>query len=185
MGPGTQNISISPGKVINEAGELKPLVTTSVTTEAMEAILSSEQRSARRVGANAGSAMPTQAFRTAEGISAFTGDVVQRLQYFLEIFINLVFVPTLEAFIEMCDEHLTPEQIQQILSEDQGKSYEGDILDVYNAHTKIDIVAGTKLTSKIAAAQLAPLIIQLVSSQPVQDSLHRSKQEIQLRGIHQ
>jgi hypothetical protein len=171
VGAGTQQITLSPGKVLNETGELKPLVTPSVSAEANNAIQSSEQRANRRVGSNGGADMPTQALRTASGIQSYQGNVVERLQYMLEIFCDMIFVPVLEAFLEMCADHLTKEQVQQILSEAEGKAYEGNILDVYNASVSVEVLAATKLASKQAAAQLVPMIIQLVSQQPVQDSL--------------
>lgn len=170
VGSGTQQIKVSPGKVVNEQGELKPLVTPSITTEAMNAIEGSEERANRRVGANGGSGMPSQAMRTAEGVQSIGGDVVQKLQYFLEIFSELVFVPVLEAFVELCNDHLTPKQINDILSETDGKAYEGDVMEVYNATCSIDVLTGTKLTAKQAAAQLVPLIINLVQTEAVQDS---------------
>jgi hypothetical protein len=171
MGAGSQNVSIAPGKVSTVDAELKPLITPSVSMEAGNAISSSEARASRRVGANGGSAMPDPAFRTGSGVQAFQGDVTQRLQYFLEIFLNLVVVPTLEAFLTMCVDKLSPAQIQEILSEEDGKAYEGDILDIYNADTKIEIISGVKLTTRQAAAQVAPLLVQLLSNEAVQDSL--------------
>ncbi len=71
----------------------------------------------------------------------------------------------------MCLDNLQPEQINHILTEEEGKAWEGDILDVYTAQTSVDVLAGANLMAKYAAAQLAPSIIQLVSSAPVQDSL--------------
>lgn len=172
IGVGTQSIPVSPGKVITESGELKPLITPDITQPAMTAIESSDQRASRKVGADGGTGMPDQAMRTAQGVQAFAGDVIQRLQYFLEIFIDLVYVPVLEAFIQMSKDHLTPEQINTILNDEDGKAYEGDILEVYNAYCGLDVVAGTKLTQRYAAAQIAPLILQLVAAGPVQDSFN-------------
>lgn len=171
IGSGTQQVKVSPGKVINETGELKPLVTPSITTEAMNAIGNSEERATRRVGANGGSALPNQALRTAEGVQSITGDVTQRLQYFLEIFSEMVFVPVLESFVELCNDYLTPKQINEILSEADGKAYEGDVMEVYNATCSIDVLSGTKLTTRVAAAQLAPMLIQLIQTEAVQDAL--------------
>jgi hypothetical protein len=171
MGAGTQQITLSPGKVLNETGELKPLITPSVSAEANNAIQSSEQRAAKRVGSQGGSDMPTQALRTASGIQSYQGNTAERLQYMLEIFTDMVFVPVLEAFLEMCADHLTKEQVQQILSEADGKAYEGDILQVYNATVNVAVLAATKLAARQAAAQLVPQIIALVTQQPVQDSL--------------
>jgi hypothetical protein len=172
LGSGGQNISISPGKVITTEGELKPLVTPSVSQEAMGAIAASEERSNRRVGAEGGTNIPNQALRTGSGVQAFQGDVTQRIQYFLEIFIDLVFVPVMESFLELCADKLTPEQINEILTEAEGKAYEGDILEVYNADTKIQIIAGTKLIARQAAAQIVPMITQMVANEAVQDALN-------------
>jgi hypothetical protein len=171
LGAGTQSIKVSPGKVITESGELKPLSAVSVTTEALNAVATSEARANRRVGANGGGDMPTQALRTAEGVQAFSTSVVEKLQYFIEIFTELVFVPVLEAFLELCAGHLTPKQINEILSERDGKEYAGDILDVYNASCDIKILASSKLAAKKAAIQLVPLLVQMLQSDAVQDSL--------------
>ena len=171
VGPGTQNIPVSPGKVITESGELRPLITPDVTGPAMTAIETSEARAAKRVGSNGGADLPKQALRTGTGVNALTGDVVQRLQYFLEIFISNIYLPVLEDFLEMCLDNLQPEQINHILTEEEGRAWTGDILDVYTAQCSVDVLAGANLMAKYAAAQLAPTIIQLVSSAPVQDSL--------------
>ncbi len=171
LGPGTQSIPVSPGKVITESGELKPLITPDITKPAMEAIVTSQSRADEKVGTNGGSNMPNSAMRTAEGVNAFAGDVVQRLQYFLEQFINLVYLPTLEAYLEMMHDHLTVEQVNEILTAEEGKAYENDIADVYNAEVRLDVVAGANMMAKFAAAQLAPMIIQLVSAGPVADQL--------------
>lgn len=171
MSQGGQNISIAPGKVITVEGELKPLVTPDVSETAQNAIEASSMRAARRVGADGGTNMPTQAMRTGSGVQAFQGDVTERIQYFMEQFIDLVFIPVLKAFLVQCAENLTPDQINQILSDEDGKAYAGNILDVYNADTKIEIAAGVKLTTKQAAAQLAPLIINMLANQAVQQSL--------------
>lgn len=171
VGPGTQSIPVSPGKVITESGELKPLLVPDITKPAMEAITTSDIRAQEKVGANGGANMPNAAMRTAEGVNAFAGDVIQRLQYFLEQFINLVYIPTLEAYLEMMHDHLTVEQVNEILTAEEGKAYEGDISDVYNAQLRLDVVAGANMMAKFAAAQLAPMIIQLVSAGPVADQL--------------
>ena len=171
LGNGQQNISIAPGKVITVEGELKPLVATDVSETAGNAIEASQLRAMKRVGAEGGSNMPASAMRTGSGVQAFQGDITQRLQYFMEQYIDLVFVPVLEYFLDHAKEHLTPDQIKQILTDEDGKSYEGDILDIYNCDTKIEIIAGVKLTTKQAAQQAAPLIMQLLQNSAVQTAL--------------
>lgn len=171
IGPGTQNIPISPGRVITETAELKPLVVPDISNPAIGAMANSEARAAKRIGADAGTNLPTQALRTGSGVQALTGDVIQRLQYFLEIFINMIYLPTLEKFVMLCMEHLQPEDVQRILTEEEGKAWTEDIELVYNAKIDIDVIAGADLTARAAAAQLAPMIIQMISSDPVQSSL--------------
>ena len=174
MGAGSQNISIGPGKVITTEGELKPLVVPDVSEAALNAIESSEQRSARRIGTEGGSNMPTQAMRTGTAAQAFQVTDVEAAQYFLEIYTDLVLIPVLKAQIEHICENLQPEQIQQILSDEDGKGYEGNILDVYNADLKLEIISASKLSVRQAAAQLAPLIVSLVSNSAVQQGMQIS-----------
>ena len=171
IGPGTQNIPIAPGRVITETAELKPLVAPDVSNAAIGAMANSEARAAKRIGAEGGVNLPTQALRTGSGVQALSNDVVQRLQYFLEIFIKMIYLPTLEKFIMLCMEHLQPEDVNRILTEEEGKDWIGDITEVYNAKIDIDVIAGADLTARAAASQLAPMIIQMISSDPVQSSL--------------
>lgn len=171
VGGGSQNLKLSPGKIINHSGELKPLARESVSAEALGAIQSSEVRATRRVGANSADYMPTQALRTAEGVNSFASDIANKLQYSIEIFSDLVFIPALEAFLEVCKDNLQPEDINRILSEDEGKAYAGDILDVYHASCNIQVLSSTKLAARRAAGQLVPLILQTASAQPMQDAL--------------
>lgn len=171
VGPGTQNIPLAPGRVITETSELKPLVTPDVSNAATTAMANSEARASKRIGSEGGTNLPTQALRTGSGVQALTGDVIQRLQYFLEIFINMIYLPTLEKFMLLCMEHLQPEDINRILTEEQGKEWNGDIMDIYNAQIGIDVLAGADLTARAASAQLAPTIIQMLSAPAVQDSL--------------
>lgn len=171
MGQGTQSIQMSPGKVINENGILTPIQIPSVSAEALGAVQSSEVRATRRVGANGADYMPTQALRTAEGVNSFTSDIVAKLQYEVEIYTDMVFIPALEAFLEVCKDNLQPEEIKRILSENEAKAYQGDLLDFYNSSCRIEVLASTKLAARKAAAQLIPLILQMVSAQPTQDAL--------------
>lgn len=171
MGSSGQNISIAPGKVTTVENELKPLVVPDVSATAETAIEASQQRAYRRVGAEGGSNMPTQALRTGTGVQAFQGDITQRLQYFMEQFLDLVFVPVLKAFLVHCSENLTPEQINAILSKEAGQAYNGEILEVYNADVEIEIISGVKLTTKQAAAQMAPVILQAMQNTAIQQAL--------------
>jgi hypothetical protein len=171
IGASSQNIAASPGRVINDDGELAPLPVQSNTQEAMLALDASEHRASRLVGANFGAEMPTQAMRTAEGVNAFSASVQTRLQYFVENFADLVYIPVLEAFIQLCKDNLQPEQINAILSEEDGKAYEGDALDIYNGGYSVEVLSSTKLTARRAMAALIPQFVNLFSAAPVQQSL--------------
>jgi hypothetical protein len=153
-GPVNQTELTAPGKVLNNG--LEPVQ--------------------RRVGANSGSEMPTQALRTAEGVQAFTSGVQNRLQYFVEQFADLVFIPALKKFVELCKDRLTPEQIDAILTEEEGKAYQdwadgGDITEVYNASCSVEPLTSTKLAARRAMVQLIIPTMQMLAAEPVQNSL--------------
>jgi hypothetical protein len=172
MGNGQQNISVAPGKVVTVEGELKPLVTTDVSQTAERALEFSTQRAYRRIGADSATSAPTQALRTGSGVQAFQGDITQRMSYFMDYYLDIVFVPILKGFLEQLKDNLTPEQIDQILTDETGQKYVGgDHLDIFNADVKIEIISGVKLSVRMAASQTAPLIIQLLQNAAVQDSL--------------
>jgi hypothetical protein len=171
LGNSRQNIEMSPGGVINENGELKPLPIPSVTTEALNAVSASEARATRRVGANGGDNMPTQAMRTAEGVQAFTSGLTQSLEYFIEIFSDLVFIPALEALCDLCKSKLQPDQINEILTEADGQVFQGNLLDIYNGDYSFNVLVSTKLGRRKAAAALLPALFQLFQAAPVHDSL--------------
>lgn len=183
MGGQNQNISIAPGKVTTVESELKPLVVEDLTATVQANMDASYQRAYRRIGAVGGTNMPTQAMRTGSGVQTFQSDEAQGGQYFMEQFFDLVFVPVLKAFLIHCSENLQPEQIQQILSDEDGKEYQGDILDVYNADTNIEIIAGVKLTVKQNVAQMAPIILQAMQNQAVQDSLQIQGKKFDYAGF--
>lgn len=171
MGPGTQQIKLSPGRVINETAELKPLLQNSVTKEAFDALEHSEMRASRRVGSNGPDEMPTQAMRTAQGVNSFNQEVVGKLQYEIELFAELVYIPVLKAFLKICKERMQPDDIDRILNEAEGKAYQGDIENVYNTDCEISILSSTKLSQRRMATQLLPVLLQLVQNQPVQQAL--------------
>ncbi len=174
---GQQNITISPGLVRNEQTELKPLVAPDISGPAENALNASDMRAGKRVGLSAQD-MPTQALRTGSGVQSFQAAIAGKLQYFVEIFAELVFIPALEAFLQMCKDRLTPQQMNQILTEEQGKAFEGDIMDVYNGKFRFSVLTSTKLAARKAAAQLIPTFVQLFASAPVNDSLTQSGEKV-------
>jgi hypothetical protein len=157
----SQQVKVSTGKILT-GPKLTPIPVPDLGPAAMNLLQTSENRAARRVGANGGSDMPTQAMRTAEGVNAFGQDVVNKTQYFIEIFSELVFIPALEAFIDICKDRLQPEDIKRILSAADEKLWaemEQDPLSFYSAECNINVLSSTKLAARRNAAQLLPLIM--------------------------
>lgn len=180
LATGSQQIRLSPGKVFSTVGKLTPVPIPNIIPEATEVLSQSEARAARRVGANGGDDMPTQAMRTAEGVNAFQRGLIDKLQYFIEIVSNLVFIPALESILEICKRNLQPDEIKQILSDADANLVINDILDVYNGKVSITTLSSTKLAARRAAAQLVPLILQATQSQPFNVALAAQNKKFDL-----
>lgn len=166
----SQNVGLAPGKLLNN-GKMEPVEIPSVTAEALQALAVADTRARRRVGANFGPDMPTQAMRTAEGVQEFTSGIETRTQYFVERFADNVFIPSLEALLVQCKENMTPDDINRVLTEEEQHAYDGDILEFYNGFYGIEVLSSVKLAAKRAMLSLVPSFIQLFSAKPVQDSM--------------
>jgi hypothetical protein len=175
-GPNTQTELMAPGKILSEGVE--PINVPVPSTDALNIVALADTRAHRRVGANSGPDMPNQALRTAEGVQAFTSGVQTRLQYFVEQFTDLVFIPALCKFLELCKDNLSPDQINSILTEEEGKAYEGDVLDIYNAQCSIEVLTSTKLAAIRAMSQLMPMFMQMFGAEPVQASLTQQGKKV-------
>jgi hypothetical protein len=140
---------------------LVPLPVENVTATALEALQASEARANKRVGANSGEQMPNQAMRTAEGVQAFTSGLQVKMQYFIETFADLVFIPAIERLIILCKENLKPSDINRILVDAEGAEFQGSILDVYNGTFDIDILPATKLAARKGLAALVPMMMNM------------------------
>jgi hypothetical protein len=174
IGPHTQNIAAAPGKVINDDGELEPIQKESVSFEALQAISTSEERAHRRVGSNTGPEMPTQAMRTAEGVQQFTAGLQKRLQYFVDNWATMVFVPIIQKFIELIKDNISHEQLEALLTEEEGKAFEEDIMNVYNGQYIVDVLSSTKLAARRAMAAMIPNLVQLLAAPPVLPAMAQS-----------
>lgn len=171
LGTTSQNVVVGPGRIVNEE-ELEPLKMESVSEEALTAIQASEARATRRVGANYGPEMPTQAMRTAEGVQAFTSGVQVRLQYFIENFASLVYIPAIRSFIQLAKDNLSEEQANKVIHSQSGAQYSGsDILDLYNGVYSVDVLSSTKLAQRRSMAQMVPLMMQMLGQPAVQQSM--------------
>jgi hypothetical protein len=68
--------------------------------------------------------------------------------------------------------------MNNILSDEEGKAYEGDALEIYNGAYSIEILSSTKLAARRAMAALLPQLVNLFVSDPVQQSLLAQKKKI-------
>jgi hypothetical protein len=175
----TQEIRLSPGRVIDvdDPSQFKALEFTSVFSEALAILASSDSRAQRHTAASemaVQGSMPSRGsnlLRTAAGIDMLTSGTGSRLQYFIENLADLVFVPVLEAFNEMNAANLKPSQFKQILSDELDQAFSGDPLDIMNGGYKFKILAGAKLQAKRALAQNIPLFFQFIANEPVMNQL--------------
>lgn len=176
-GTNTQNIQTSPGRVVNDDGDLAPLEIESISQEAQGAIEASESRAARRVGANFGPEMPNQAMRTAEGVNAFTSGGQTRLQYFIETFADLVFKPAIRAFIELIKDNIEEDDLKAILSDKdtalvlQMQAKDEGLLSVYNGQYSVDVLSSVKLAGRKAMGAMIQPLAQLLGQPAMQSSL--------------
>jgi hypothetical protein len=164
LGTKTQNITVAPGKVVNDDGELSPLEMESISQEALGALEASEARASRRVGANFGQEMPTQAMRTAEGVQSFTSGVQIKLQYFIDVFSEQVFIPVIDAFVQMCKDNLTPDNVKSILSDTDSQlleEFKTDTLGFYNSKYSLGVLSSTKLAARKGMAAMIPMFMNL------------------------
>lgn len=163
MGTKSQNIMASLGSVINDDGEMEPLQVQDISDAAMKAIEASRERASRRVGANSGSNLTTGQTRTAEGVQAVTGDVQVKLQYFIETFAQLVFIPAIQSFIQQTKDNLEPEEMKAILSDRDEKALaQIDVMDIYHGKYSVDVLSTVKLSGRRAMASMITPISQLI-----------------------
>lgn len=163
IGGKSQNIMASIGAVINDDGELEQIKVNDISQEAMNAIEASRDRASRRVGSNSGSNLSTGQLRTAEGVNAVTGDVQVKLQYFIETFAKLVFIPAIQSFIQLTKDNLEPEEMKAILSDKDEKALQQiDVMDIYNGKYSVDVLSSVKLSGRRAMAAMITPISQLI-----------------------
>jgi hypothetical protein len=109
--------------------------------------------------------------RTATGAGAVAGASSSRIQGFVDVVAEQVFIPTLSAFIEMSRHQLDPKVMRKVIGKTLwdalNESYDGkDLLVdmVNNEDLEVSILAGANIASKKAMAATLPLLMQMAST---------------------
>lgn len=116
--------------------------------------------------------------RTAAGANEVGAASGSRIQGFIDVIADQVFIPTCLAFIQMDRERLEPSTMRKIIGKTYwnalSTSHAGDLLpDIFNGEADIEVhmLAGTNLVAKKNMAQSLPLEAQLFMSPGVQQGL--------------
>jgi len=181
-----QPIRLYPGaraKVTDPEG-IKPLIKQPILAEAWreEAVLVADAE--KTSGANElliQGALPergrTSLGRTAGGASLLGGASSSRIQSFVDVIVEQVFIPVLYAFLHMDRSLLDPKLIRQIVGEtiwaDMEANHDGDLLvDMCNnSDLQFTMQAGTSIAARRAMAASLPLEMQLYMAPAVQAGL--------------
>jgi hypothetical protein len=188
-----QPIRLYPGartKVTDPEG-IKPLIKQPILGEAWreEAVLIADAE--KTSGANellVQGALPergrTSMGRTAGGAGLLGGASSSRIQSFVDVIVEQVFLPVLYAFLHMDRSLLDPRIIRQIVGEtiwaDMEANHSGDLLvDMCNnADLQFAMQAGTSIASRRAMAASLPLEMQLYMAPAVQTGLADSGMKV-------
>lgn len=187
-----QAIWSSPGKVIkvDDAQQFRPLERQSTgAADTMGVIEACQGWAEQADGASAISmqgALPagkSSITRTAGGANELGGGSRTRSEFVIDSIADLVIIPLVMKFMDMNFDNLAPEQIKQILGEQLGHIYEEDPLNILNGSYKVTIAAGARLAARNAIAQQWPLIVNMITSPSVIQSLQTEGKKINFSWI--
>jgi hypothetical protein len=168
-----QPIKSYPGavfKVDNPNEDLKPLIKQPIMAEAYreeEVLINDAERTS---GANAlvtqGGSLPgnrSTGMRSAAGANAVAGASDAHIQGFADNIIEQVFVPTLNAFLEMDRQRMDPELMRKIIGQELWQALEiehqGDYLvDMCNVmDLQVNVLASSNLNARAKMAAALPV----------------------------
>ena len=171
-------------KVDNPKEDLLPLIKQPVMPEAYreeEVLVSDAERTS---GANAlvvqgGSQSGQRAtgMRSAAGATAVAGAADARIQGFVNTVITQVFVPTLNAFLEMDRQRMDAklmrqvvgEQLWQALEMDHQGDYLEDMCNIYDL--QVSVLASSNLSSRAKMAASLPILAEMFMQPAFQSAL--------------
>lgn len=181
-----QPMRMYPGarmKVTDPEG-VKPLIKQPILAEAYreEAVLAADAE--KTTGANEQTvqgAMPERGRsslgRTATGAGILGGASSSRIQSFVNVIVDQIFLPTLYAFLHMDRRLLEPKLMRQIIGKTLWESMEADhngdlLVDMCNSvDIQFVMQAGTSLAARRAMASALPLEMQMYMAPAVQGGL--------------
>jgi hypothetical protein len=182
-------------KVTDPAG-IQPLIKQPVLAEAWreESVLVADAE--KTTGANeqlVQGAMPERGRsslgRTATGAGILGGASSSRIQSFVNVVADQVFMPTLYAFLHLNRRFLDPSMIRKIVGKsiwaDMQANHSGDLLiDMCNASDlEFTMLAGTSISARRAMAAALPLEMQMLSSPAIQQGLASDEQKVNWKEI--
>lgn len=181
----TQQLRMRPGGIIDtdDVKGIQMITYPPAVTDAFTEVEASDSRAQRRTGANQlvtqGTAPSSgQLGRTSAGVSTAVGALGARIGYWMDQICDLMFLPFLEAVHQMNCQWLPKEEIEDFFDSELNEEFSGSALDVKNANLKFEILAGSKLRSRMAMLQLAPQLVQLLQLAPVLDAIGDQQKKV-------
>lgn len=188
-----QPLRLYPGarhKVTDPEG-LKPLIKQPVLAEAWkeESVLVSDAE--KTSGANellVQGSLPergrTSMGRTAGGASLLGGASSGRIQSFVDVIVEQVFLPTLYSFLHMDRRFLDPKLMRRLVGKTLWESLENDhdgdlLVDMCNSSDiEFTMQAGTNLAARRAMGAALPLEMQMYMAPAVQSGLSSARKKV-------
>jgi len=188
-----QPMKLYPGariKVTDPDG-IKPLMKQPILGEAWreESVLVADAE--KTSGANElliQGAMPPQGrssiTRSATGAGLMGGASSSRIQSYVDVIVDQIFLPVLYAFLHMNRMWLEPAEIRKIIGktlwESLEEAHEGDLLiDMCNsADLELTMSAGTSIAARRQMGQMLPLEMQMYMQPAVQSGLADSRKKV-------
>lgn len=122
--------------------------------------------------------------RTAAGASAVSGASSARIQGFVDVVANQVFIPVLNAFLQMSRRLMDLEQIRKLIGPQLFQalevSHQGDyLLDMCNAYDlQVSILASTNLAARDKMASSLPILSEMFMQPAFNQALQQSNLKV-------
>jgi hypothetical protein len=174
----TQQLRMRPGGII-DTDDVKGVQMIQYPPALMDAfteIEASDSRAQRRTGANqlvtSGTAPGAgQLGRTSAGVQTANQALGMRMGYWLDQITSYMFRPFLEAMHEMNQLWLPQKEIADFFQDELDEDSPNDPLDIKNATLKFEMLAGSKLKTRMSMMQITPQLVQLFALQPVIEAI--------------
>jgi hypothetical protein len=174
----TQQLRMRPGGIIDtdDVKGVQMIQYPPALVDAFTEVDASDSRAQRRTGANQLTTQGTapaqgQLGRTSQGVQTANAALGMRMGYWMDQITSLVFKPFLEAVHTMNSYWLPQDEISDFFDKERSEDQIRDPLDIKNAQLKFEMLAGSKLKTRMAMIQLAPQLVQFLQLQPVLEAI--------------